>query len=109
MAKIRISRSSAPILKWKEVLPGTTFEVRLIGIRKGEYTPLADVDVLAGGPPTGEVTMPVVTNLGPLGRLRAGALATIVFHGMVKGKKSEFYAFDIDADEGDVAPEPVAF
>jgi hypothetical protein len=108
MAKIRISRSSAPILKWQEIEPGTIFDVKFHGIREGEYGSLANVTVLAGGPPTGDVTMPVKTNLEPLRRVRAGALVTIVFHGMVKGKKSEFYSFDVDVDEADVTAEPLS-
>ena len=109
MAKVRVGGfSSAPILRWAEVEPGTVFEVKFHGIRQGQYTPLADVTVLKGGPPTGELTMPCATALETrLSRIRAGALVTIAYRGMAKTKGGkECHTFEVDADEGDVAPAP---
>jgi hypothetical protein len=120
MAKVRIGGfSDAPLLKWGEQEPGLMLEVKVHGVRKGDYGHLADAELLADAllagigrlAPGAMVTLTLPTALeARVKKIRIGGATTILYRGMKKGKRGEFYAFDVDADDQDLLPEgEVAF
>ena len=104
MARVRLD-SSAPIVKWNDTAPGTTFEGVLRGMRDGKYGLLADLET-----PTGMLTLPVTAALArPLQRVKIGARLWVTYEGKKAGKdatKQDFHAFSVEAEAEELLPPP---
>lgn len=93
-----------PILKWRDVRPGTELKAEYLGMRQGKFGPLADLKTSKG-----QATVPVPTALlGQLSRVRAGAQVAITYNGKVESQKTgrTYHDFQVDVfDEADLLPE----
>lgn len=93
-----------PLLKWRQVKPGTEIVGTYRGMRQGKFGPLADLETEQGA-----VTVPVPTALlTDLSRVRKGGEVSITYNGKQENQRTgrTFHSFDVNVfDEADLLPE----